>query len=100
LWAAGVLCGVLASLFAVFLVTWRDSAGCGHLGASANVRAGQLRFVVAALVLAAPWALGMIVAARRWRPMVGGLVITVAPLMIAAATHTHSGDWNGGGFCF
>jgi hypothetical protein len=99
-WTVSVVCGVFASLLASFLMTWKAGPNCGNLATSANVRSGIAGLGTAALVLAAPWMFAVFLASRRWRPMVIGLSITVLPLVVVAATHTHAADWNGGGFCF
>ena len=100
MWAVSAACGVFAALLAAFLVIWKAGPNCGNLATSATVRSGLIGFCSSALILAAPWALAAFLATRRWRPMVVGLIITVSPLAVVAATHTHPADWNGAGFCF
>ena len=98
-WSVGVVCGVIAALLAAFLVTWHAAPNCGHVATSANLRTGLSGFGIAALVLATPWMTALLLAPRRWKPMTIGLVVTALPLALIAGTHTHTADWNGGGFC-
>ena len=99
-WTVGAACGIVAALFAAFLVTWKAGPNCGNLATSATVRSGLTGLSASALILSSPWVLAAFLARRRWRQMVIGLIITVLPLAVVAATHTHPTDWNGGQFCF
>jgi hypothetical protein len=99
-WGIRVACGTVISLLAAFLVTWKASPSCGGVATSSNVRTGMTGLGIAALILAALWVSAVLLAPRRWRPMVIGLIITLLPLGVMAATHAHAGDWNHGGFWF
>jgi hypothetical protein len=98
-WGVSAAVGLVIALFACFVIIFKVSPTCSSLATHATVRTGLTDLAIAALILAGPWLLATLIVRARWRLMLIGFVITVAPIVVTAVTHTDATDWNGGRFC-
>jgi hypothetical protein len=98
-WSGAIFVSLLLSYCAIALIAFADSTTCNDPATASNRDSGLRNLAVAAVVLAAPWALAAVADRRHWRRILLGGAIGLSLLLLFALTSLRVDSWVGNTWC-